>query len=151
MQEDMKREYTVVYDQCTPRLKTQLEGTNTFETVKNAWDIIALITLIKGIVCKFDKQQQGVYSRMQAKTWVMTLYQGSKQLNSNYVEEVKAVGDVVESYSGTYWKETGLLQVVLATSAADPNNPTEAETTATKRVINDKFLAAVFISGADSG
>ena len=46
--EKEKRLFPIILDQCLPSLRSQLEGTKTFEETKEKNDIVELLKLIRG-------------------------------------------------------------------------------------------------------
>ena len=70
-----KRTYIITLKLWTPCMITRLEGTSGFNKTREDKDAVALITLIKGICCRFNDHQQTVWSVVQAKKRVFLLIQ----------------------------------------------------------------------------
>ena len=91
----------------------RLEGTYGFS---KAWEdnhVVELITLIKGIFCHFNNQQQAIWSVVQAKKRVFLLIQ-SKYLSTNkYYDKFKVLVAVVETHGRTFVKP-GIIEEELA-------------------------------------
>ena len=97
-----KSAYTTTLKLCTPRMTTRLEGTSGFSKARDDEEAVALIMLIKGICCRFNDQQQAVWSVVQAKKRVFLLVQYEYLSLNKYYEEFKALVVVVETYGGTF-------------------------------------------------
>ena len=54
--------YAITLKLCIHHMTTRLEGTSGFSKGREDEDVVALITLIKGICCHFNDQQQPVWS-----------------------------------------------------------------------------------------
>ena len=76
---------------------TRLEGTSRFNKVWEDEDVVKLITLIKGICCRFNNQQQAIWSIIQAKKRVFLLVQSEYLSTKKYYNEFKALVAVVET------------------------------------------------------
>ena len=76
---------------------TRLEGTSRFNKVWEDEDVVKLITLIKGICCRFNNQQQAIWSIIQAKKRVFLLIQSEYLSTKKYYNEFKALVAVVET------------------------------------------------------
>ena len=50
-----KRFFPIILDQCSPSLRSQLEGARTFEETCKKNDIAELLKLIQGFCCKHDQ------------------------------------------------------------------------------------------------
>lgn len=133
----INKAYSVVYDKCSPCLKTCLEGKNNFKHINPERDVVELLKLIKAIICQFDNQRQGVFSLVQAKKMAMTFYYTPKMTNNEYLENFKALIEFIEAYGGNYGKEDWLVraQLQVTETVIDPNNPTTDETAAAITVV----------------
>ncbi len=152
LEENGRRAYALIYDQCSPALQTKLKGQDGFNTVQATQDIVGLMELIRGICCKYDASSEPVMSLVQAKRRVYTCYQGAKQPNDEYAEELEAYIDVVEAYGGEFGNEPGYLVDMLrnVVRARDPDNPTAQEQSEAREALKDNMMAALLISGADN-
>ena len=54
-----RKAYTLVYRQCSPSLKTKLEGAAGWSSANGARSIMDLLKLMKGFYCKSDSKTQG--------------------------------------------------------------------------------------------
>ena len=70
-----KHAYAIIVKLCTPRMVTRLEGTSSFSKAGDDEDTVALVTLIKGVCCRFNDQQQPIWSVIQAKKMVFLIVQ----------------------------------------------------------------------------
>jgi hypothetical protein len=56
---NMARAYIIIFHQCTPSLKNELEATDTFPVIHMTQDPIALLKLIQSLCCSYDAKTQG--------------------------------------------------------------------------------------------
>eukprot|EP00569_Conticribra_weissflogii_P008200 CAMPEP_0171363762 /NCGR_PEP_ID=MMETSP0879-20121228/3564_1 /TAXON_ID=67004 /ORGANISM="Thalassiosira weissflogii, Strain CCMP1336" /LENGTH=562 /DNA_ID=CAMNT_0011870969 /DNA_START=26 /DNA_END=1714 /DNA_ORIENTATION=- len=152
LEDNAKRAYALIYDQCSPALQTKLKGQEGYDDVEVNQDVVGLMELIRGICCKYDASCEPVMSLVQAKRRVYTCYQGQKQPNDEYAEELAAYADVVEAYGGQFGNEPGYLDSILRANvrARDPNNPTAEELETARATMRDNMMAALLISGTDN-
>lgn len=125
LEDNAKQAYALIYDQFSPALQTKLKGQESYNDVETNQDVVGLMELIRGICCKYDTSCEPVMLLVQAKRRVYTCYQGQKQTNDEYAEELEAYADVVEAYGGQFGNKPGYLDTILRENvrARDPNNP----------------------------
>jgi hypothetical protein len=58
--DNMAKAYIVIYHQCSPTLKNDLEASPTFATVRSNQDVIALLKLVQSLCCSYDAKTQSV-------------------------------------------------------------------------------------------
>jgi hypothetical protein len=46
--------WALVYGQCSPELKNRLEGTSRYDSAKADYNVVKLLTMIRGYCCQFD-------------------------------------------------------------------------------------------------
>ncbi len=67
LEDNVKRAYALIYDQCSPALQTKLKGQEGYDDAEANQDVVALMELIQGICCKYDASSEPVMSLVQAK------------------------------------------------------------------------------------
>ncbi len=113
LEDNARRMYALTFNQCLSALQIKLNGQEEFNNVQGNQDVVGLMELIRGICCKYDASLEPVMSLVQAKHRVYTCYQGAKQPNDEYAEELEAYVDVVEAYGGEFGNEPGYLNDIL--------------------------------------
>ena len=58
--ENMAKAYIIVFHQCSPSLKNDLEASDTFAAICSAQDVIGLLKLVQSLCCSYDAKTQGV-------------------------------------------------------------------------------------------
>ena len=57
--ENMAKAYVIMYHQCTPNLKNELETSDAFPAIHNNQNIIALLCIIQGLCCWYGASLGG--------------------------------------------------------------------------------------------
>ncbi len=57
---NMAKAYIIIYHQCSPTLKNDLEGSDAFVAIRSSQDVIALFKLLQSFCCSYDAKTQGV-------------------------------------------------------------------------------------------
>ncbi len=57
---NMAKAFIVVYHQCSPALKNNLEAATTFASICSNQDVIGLLKLIQSLCCSYDAKRQSV-------------------------------------------------------------------------------------------
>ena len=99
--ENMAKAYIIVYHQCSPSLKNDLEASDTFATIRSAQDVIGLLKLIQSLCCSYDAKTQGVmatvasYKNFSPTTkkmvWTITPSIGSSSHTSRHLKPTVAL------------------------------------------------------------
>ena len=155
-----KHAYAITLKLCTPCMTTMLEGTSGFNKAREDEDAVALITLIKGICCHFNDQQQPIWSIVQAKKRVFLLIQSEYLSIDKYYEEFKALVAVVETYGGTF-ADPGIIEKELANAGVTVKNDSngtdrpliessnKAELDVVTKIAREKTLTLILLNGAN--
>lgn len=149
--ENESNAWALIYDQCSPELKNKLEGTEGYMDSKGTNDIISLITMIKSYCCQFDTLNDEYISIVGAIKNLLYFFQKSNQSNADYYEDFMAMAEVIEEYGGmgclTYFPN--MIKKELGTKGTDMDKATIVDMKKAKKVVRDKFLAALMLSGAN--
>lgn len=155
--EHMKNAYTLIFHQCSPALKTELEGSPNFETIRSTQDVLALLKLIQGFCCSFDTKTQGMMATVEAHKRAYLYFQKDGIDNQTYHREFMAHIETIETYGG--FGAIGVVPSILETTLkameaegtiADADNPTQADLKKATEKVREEYLAALFLSGANS-
>jgi hypothetical protein len=150
---DMARAYIIIFHQCTPSLKNELEATNTFPAIRMAQDLIALLKLIQSRCCSYDAKTQSVMATVASHKHLFTYYQHDTDDNHKYYQEFCAHVETLETYGGI--GAVGVTPTFLATKRKDlaiekiiqdANYPTDAERLIAIKQCRDEFLGCLMLS-----
>ena len=153
---DMARAYIIIFHQCTPSLKNELEATDTFPAVRVSQDPIALLKLIQSLCCSYDAKTQSVMATVASHKRLFTYYQRDNDDNHKYYQEFCAHVETLETYGGI--GAVGVTPTFLAAKLKDlaaekvindANHPTDAERLVAIKQCRDEFLGCLMLSGAN--
>ncbi len=143
-----------MYNQCSNELRVKVEGTSGYKLCKKENNVIAVLTMIRGYCCQFDALNNEYVAIVTAIKNLLYFFWKATQTNSDYQEDFLAMVEVVKEYSGagslTYFPNM-IKKEVIAVNAANNNMGamTRDETKEAKKIVRDKFLAALMLSGAN--
>jgi hypothetical protein len=83
-EENMTKAYIIVFHQCSPTLKNDLEASDTFSTIRSNQDVIGLLKLIQSLCCSYDAKTQGVMATVASHKRLYTHYQKNGVDNHTY-------------------------------------------------------------------
>jgi hypothetical protein len=142
--------WALIHNQFSSELKNKLEGTDGYKKTKRNRDVIKLLTMIRGYCCQFDTLNDEYILIVKSTKNLFYFFQKAEQLNSDFCEDFMVLAKVIEKYAGagslTYFpnmirKELSCNDI----AKAMPNKLKEA-----KRIVRDKFLAALMLNGANA-
>ncbi len=150
--EGMKNAYAIIFHQCSPALKTELEGSDDFPAIHATQDVLKLLQMIKGMCCSFDDMM----AMVEAHKCLYMYFQKDGVDNQTYHREFMAHVETIETYGGrnTIGCVPSLIRAELRrmemageiTSALDA---TDDETKLAQATVRDEYLAAMLLSGAN--
>ena len=155
-EENTAKAYIIVFHQCSPSLKNNLEASNTFAAICSGQDVIGLLKLVQSLCCSYNAKTQGVMATVASYKKLFAYYQKDGVDNHTFHRELVAHVKTLETYGGV-----GVVGVVptfliakikeLAADGltANPANPTDAKRALAVSSVRDKFLAALMLSGAN--
>ena len=97
---NMAKAYIVIYHQCSPTLKNDLEAAPTFATVRSNQDVNALLKLIQSLCCSYDTKTQSIMAAVASHKRLFTHYQNDSIDNHSYHREFMAHVETVKAYGG---------------------------------------------------
>ena len=96
----MKTAYTIIFHQCSPALKTELEGTDKFAAIRASQDVISVLGLIKGFCCSFDIKTQGMMATVEDHKRLCMVFQCDNMDNQNYHRGCMVHVEMIKTYWG---------------------------------------------------
>ncbi len=97
---DMAKAFIVMYHQCSPALKNNLEATSTFASIHGNQDVIGLLKLIQSLCCSYDTKTQSVMATVASHKRLFTHYQKDGVDNHNYHHEFLFHVETINTYGG---------------------------------------------------
>ena len=79
--EKEKRVFPIILEQCSPSLRSQLEGMKTFEEAREKNDIVEVRKLIRGLCCKHDQNNDKFYAVFNSLRALFINFQKNDQTN----------------------------------------------------------------------
>jgi hypothetical protein len=81
-------------------MRANLEGLDSYEKMKDGFDMIALIKAIKGVTYQFDGQKYHSMALHQAKKRFYILYQGREMTNAQLLDKLQTCVAIVDKFEG---------------------------------------------------
>jgi len=145
--------WALIYDQCSPKLKNKLEGTNGYDNAKSSNDIIKLFMMIRGYCCQFDTLNDEYMLIVKSLKNLFYFFQKTEQTNSEFHEDFMALVQVIKEYGGTgsltYFPNM-IKKELLSKNITDPSQAWVDELKEAKSTVREKFLAALMLNGANA-
>ena len=131
---DMARAFILIFHQCTPNLKNDIEAADTFPEIRVAQDPIMLLKLIQSLCCSYDAKTQSVMATVASHKRLFTYYQRDGNDNHKYFQEFSAHVKTLETYGGigaigitpTFLTEK-LKELAAAGEVSSTTTPSDAE------------------------
>jgi hypothetical protein len=149
----MGKAYIIVYHQCSPTLKNDLEASDKFATICLNQDVIGLLKLVQRLCCSYSAKTQGVMATVASHKRLFTHYQKDGVDNHTHHSELMAHVETIETYGGV----GAVLRVVptflankikeLADSGTtlDAKNPMDAKRALAIFAVREEYLAALML------
>jgi hypothetical protein len=77
-------------------MRAKLEGLDSYEKMKDGFDMIALIKAVKGLTYQFDSQKYHSMALHQAKKRFYNLYQGREMTNAQSLDKFQTCVAIVD-------------------------------------------------------
>jgi hypothetical protein len=144
----------IIYHQCSPNLKNDLEASDAFTDICSNQDVIGLLKLVQSLCCSNDTKTQGVMAMVALHKCLFTHYQKDTVDNHTYHQEFLAHIKTIETFGGI--GAVGVVPTFLATkikeladagTITDADNPTDAKRAIAISAICEEYLAALMLSG----
>ncbi len=141
----MTEAYIIIYHQCSPYLKNDLEASDAFTKIRQDQDIFGLLKLIQGLCCSYDAKTQGVIATVASHKQLFTHYQRNGIDNHTYHFEFLAHVETIETYGaiGAIGVVPAFLNMKIKEMAdvnliSDANAPTDKEIAAAVQAVCDE-------------
>lgn len=142
--------FTLVYGQCSPALKSKLKGVSGWEDTKNNSDLVNLLRSIKVLMLN---HQDTCYPTLSVLVTLQTLfkrYQFRHETLEDYRTKFEATVEVIKHVGVDFAKcLTKLTNDVLTADNLSRNTATQDQISEAETKAYEKFLAVMFIKGAD--
>jgi hypothetical protein len=143
--------WALIYNQCSPKLKNKLKGTDGYNGAKSTNNVAKLLAMIQGDGCQFDILNNKYMTIVAAIKNLFFSFQKGDQANADYHKEFMAMMEVVEEYrgAGSLINFPNLLKQELKAKELNLSTTTTEELKEGKKTVWEKFLAALMLNGAN--
>ncbi len=149
--EDELNAWALIYDQCSLELKNKLKGTSRYDASKKDNDVVALLMMIGSYCCQFDTLNDEYTLIVGAIKDLLSFFQKTTQVNMDFHKDFMAMVEVIEEYGGagslTYFPN--MIKKELESKKIDMDKASVSEMRDAKKIVRDKFLAVLMLSGAN--
>ena len=145
--ENCPKAYKLIYGKCNKYTRSKLESHPNCYNIKLNYDVFLLIKSIKGLTYKLYGNNQKCQALHDAKKYFYKFYQSRESINAQYLETFKNKVAAVGQYGGSVRANPGLAKEELV--AADPENPTAAETSRAFTLARARCLEIFLMCGSD--
>jgi hypothetical protein len=143
--------WALIYDQCLLELKNKLKGTSGYDASKKDNSVVALLMTIRSYCCQFDTLNDEYMLIIGAIKNLLYFFLKTVQANVDYNKDFMAMLEVIEEYGGagslTYF--SNMIKKELKSKKIDMDNASTSEMRDAKKIVRDKFLATLMLSGAN--
>ena len=130
LNQDLKKGFATVYDQCSQEVRDKLESSDGWDTVQNDQSLHQLILKIERICVGFDDHKQEVYNLVQAMKTLFLYTQTDKDSVEDYSRNQTSLWDTAEAFGASPGIHRGLVKGWLLAKPgriANVNNITDIE------------------------
>jgi hypothetical protein len=142
-----------ILGECSPKFMSKIKGADLYFQANCNQDVVQILLIIRGYCCRFNNNQQSIYTLESAKHHVSIYYQGYEVTIMEYVEHFKVLVGVVQTYGGTYGNELGLIKAQLLEQgvlAADVDTPDADRLKKALAVCCDSYLSCIILQESDN-
>jgi hypothetical protein len=146
----------LIFHQCTPNLKNDVEAADAFSAIRVAQDLIALLKLIQSLCCSYDAKTQSFMATVASHKCLFTYYQQDGDDNHRYYQEFCTHVGTLETYGGIgairitpAFMTAKLKELAAAGVISTATAPTDAERMKTIKLVRDEFLGCLMLSGSN--
>ena len=94
-----RKVFPIVVGQCSPSLRSQLEGTPNFLEIYKKNNIVWLLKIIRGFCCNHDQNNDNVCAVMNSLRLLFINFQKSDVSNDDYLKEFQARVATIDNYN----------------------------------------------------
>jgi hypothetical protein len=137
--------------QCSEYMRAKLEGLDSYEKMKDGFDMIALIKAIKGLTYQFDGQKYHSMALHQAKKRFYNLYQGREMTNAQFLDKFQTCVTIVDQFrvDNLGRDYTAVKNEIKAMGILDAATATTEQKIEASQIARDKHLAVAYIATSD--
>ena len=148
--------FILIFHQCTPNLKNDIEAADTFPGIWVVQDPIMLLKPIQSLCCSYDAKTQSIMATVASHKRLFTYYQRDGDDNHKFYQEFSAHVETFKTYGGIgaigitpTFLTVKLKELVTAGVIFSATAPTDAECMAAIKLVRDEFLGCLILSGAN--
>jgi len=146
---NMKKGFAILYDQCSDAVKTRLETVDGWDRIDCDQSVYDLVKAIQKICVGHDDTNQDMYNVVQACKNMFLFRQSDEALTKDYLRDFKSYWDTCEMYKAEPVSYPKLVQARLDEIAVNIALPSADEKSKTELEIKDEFMAGLVISSAN--
>ncbi len=139
LKDNMDKLYEVVWGQCSPALQSDMKGTKDFKTKEKERDVVWLLASLKKAASGVSRTSNTYYSMHKCLKSFYSLRQGDRESVESYLQRFESVVQTLKMEKGNVAEHKGLID----------HEVSLGNTTNTREIVNEKFLAMSFLLGAD--
>jgi hypothetical protein len=150
---NMAKVFIIVYHQCSPTLKNDLEASNKFATIYSNQDVIVFLKPIQSLCCSYHAKTQEVMAMVASHKSLFRYYQKDGVDNRIYHCKFLAHVDTIQTHSSI--GAVGVVPTFLASkiknladsgTILNTKNPTDVECALAVSAVREEYLAALMLS-----
>ena len=145
-----KAAFAIIMGQCSDTLKDKMKTYDEWETIQSNLTVIELLELIRTAMYSGTATSKSTLTVIEAQLGLLNCKQTRKMTNSKYLEVFRNRVEVLVLLGGEPGTWASRVNAVLATDAADANNPQPAEVIAATAKAREEYLAVLFINNCDA-
>ena len=152
LNQDLKKGFATVYDQCSQEVRDKLESPDGWETILTDQSLHELILKIDRICVGFDDHKQEFHNLLQAIKTLFLYTQTEKESVEHYSRNLTSMWDTAIAFGASPGIHRGLVEGWLLAEPgriANINNITNAERAEAETQTSEAVKAALIISGAE--
>lgn len=141
--------YTLLWNQCTPLMKSKLEQQPGFPTFNPAKDPITLIAEMRNIVSGREGHMQDAWSLCKLFKFMPGEWQKEAETNEEWMECFHGMWEAVKQHGGSLWSHPLLIQDRAQEIAGAVNIPTAAQLQQAEQAVENKMKTMFILTMAN--
>ena len=141
--------YALLWNQCTPLMKSKLEQHPNFPVFDVAKDPIVLATEMRNIVCGREAHMQDAWSLCKLIKFMLSEWQAESETNEAWMERFHGMWEAVKQHGGSLWSHPSLIQNRAQEIAGRGNIATDAQTREAVTVVENEMKAMFMLAGGN--
>ena len=144
----MEQIFPTVLGQCDPAVRARIEAAETWDNINTTNDVIGMLRLIRNCEVQCQTRRDETSTLLDAERSVMNFRQNTLP-DSEYYQSFKDKIETADRLGAAIGEKPDLIAAKLATIAADPDAPTDAERATAVSAVKDAYLARLFLINSD--